>query len=400
MRARTAMQLMLAGAPRVRRAMQHVFVAQALSLGVLLIVILAMLLLLMLVSTGAGTLGAQSPLASRAWSIDPTPTLRIGHQAAAGREFSIVVGATRLPDGGVLVGDRGDFNLLRFDASGSLVKRSARAGKGPGEIQFAIYMLRCGDSVVTIDSDKRVSIFTLAGEYVRTFRFTSPRDAYRSGCSSAGKFIHYGWERDSETKKGRFRALVPVWISPSDNGAPTMLPSTLGSERNEGMPLPMGREPRVALGRDRAYVASADSMFVRVFALTGAELPPLRAPYAPTRPTPADVAAAIERDVAFMGEKARNAIESGYRTAPQVELLPATRELVVDADDNLWVQHYPRGTVPTVAWTVFSKAGRVLSTVQIPRNLEVFEIGRDYVLGRYTDPEEGVPEVRAYKLKR
>jgi hypothetical protein len=30
----------------------------------------------------------------------------------------------------------------------------------------------------------------------------------------------------------------------------------------------------------------------------------------------------------------------------------------------------------------------------------VYEIGRDYVLGRYIDPELEVPEVREYRLVR
>jgi hypothetical protein len=41
-----------------------------------------------------------------------------------------------------------------------------------------------------------------------------------------------------------------------------------------------------------------------------------------------------------------------------------------------------------------------MTTVTMPSALEVYEIGRDYVLGRYVDPDESVPEVRLYTLRR
>jgi hypothetical protein len=73
---------------------------------------------------------------------------------------------------------------------------------------------------------------------------------------------------------------------------------------------------------------------------------------------------------------------------------------VVDADGWLWVQDYPRAFDRTVAWTVFDRTGTQRATVAMPRDLEPYEIGRDHVLGRYVDHDEGVPEVRMYRLQR
>ena len=44
--------------------------------------------------------------------------------------------------------------------------------------------------------------------------------------------------------------------------------------------------------------------------------------------------------------------------------------------------------------------GRVRATIALPAALEVYEIGRDYVLGRYIDADAAVPEVRLYRLMR
>jgi hypothetical protein len=72
----------------------------------------------------------------------------------------------------------------------------------------------------------------------------------------------------------------------------------------------------------------------------------------------------------------------------------------VDALDQLWVEEYPRPRAATVTWTVFAPDGRLVGKAALPRHLSVFEIGRDYVLGRYLDPEEAIPQVRMYRLIR
>jgi hypothetical protein len=79
-------------------------------------------------------------------------------------------------------------------------------------------------------------------------------------------------------------------------------------------PYPLGREPRVVMGRTRAP---------RILA------------------TKDDIEAAREPEMATMGEKARRSIERSYAAMPLAKYLPCTRDLLVDAADNLWVQHYP-----------------------------------------------------------
>jgi hypothetical protein len=80
--------------------------------------------------------------------------------------------------------------------------------------------------------------------------------------------------------------------------------------------------------------------------------------------------------------------------------LPPYAAFVVDSDDLLWVQDYPRPQFPTVRWSIFDRSSRAIAEAAMPTHFEVYEIGRDYVLGRYLDPEEAVPEVRLYRLSR
>ena len=69
------------------------------------------------------------------------------------------------------------------------------------------------------------------------------------------------------------------------------------------------------------------------------------------------------------------------------------------ADDNLWVRDDARSGPLNVNWTVFNYAGKHLTEIALPNAREVFEIGKDYILGRYIDPDVGVPEVRVYRLR-
>jgi hypothetical protein len=41
-----------------------------------------------------------------------------------------------------------------------------------------------------------------------------------------------------------------------------------------------------------------------------------------------------------------------------------------------------------------------VAEVQLPVDLEVYEIGLDYVLGRFLNAEESIPQVRMYRLRR
>ena len=336
---------------------------------------------------------------SHVWSVDSIPTIRIGNGGAEAEQFDAVFGATRLPNGQLLVGDRGEHSLLVFDDKGALVRKFGRKGKGPGEVTFLSALLRCGDTVVTTDlAGSRVSQFSLDGSFIRSFRFAGL--IYRSACSPNGRFVHYGWESDKDTQDGVYRALVPYWVTRADSMPGVPLGRFPGSERFATRPLPLGKEPRVAIGRTHAYVALADSVFIRRFAFDGKEDSPIRLESTPVATTAADVNAAKEWEVALLGEKRRKMIEEDYAKIPHANILPATRDLMVDIDGNLWVQRYPRAGTPTVRWDVFAPTGSALASIQLPAALELYEVGRDYVLGRYIDPDEGIPEVRSYRLRR
>ena len=112
-----------------------------------------------------------------------------------------------------------------------------------------------------------------------------------------------------------------------------------------------------------------------------------------------DVREAIEREIANRGESSRADVEAAYAEMTLPATLPAYTDLRVDSEDLVWVRSYPRGSPASVQWSVFDSKGRNVAVIALPTHLEVFEIGVDYVLGRYLDPAEAIPQVRLYRFK-
>ena len=69
---------------------------------------------------------------------------------------------------------------------------------------------------------------------------------------------------------------------------------------------------------------------------------------------------------------------------------------------HLWVEEYeaPGEEWPGVLWTVFDPDGRVLGFVETPEELEIYEIGADYIVGKAEDEEFGVESVQVWRLER
>lgn len=101
-----------------------------------------------------------------------------------------------------------------------------------------------------------------------------------------------------------------------------------------------------------------------------------------------DIEYAKEKEIGGGGEDRRASVERGYAAMTLPKTIPAYARMVVDADDYLWVQDYPRAKAVTVRWSVFDRTGNAVIEVGLPTLLELYEVGRDYVLGRYLAPNE------------
>jgi hypothetical protein len=349
------------------------------------------------------------------WTVDSAATLTIGLDAASdvGVSFERITGATRLPDGTLLVADLGEAPLRLFGTDGELLRRVARRGGGPGEMEYIARLFRCGDAIYTYDLDgHRVSQYGLDATYRRMFRFAVPTGQQApygvSSCNASGRFVHLGWGSPPRVA-GYHRDTVAVWVTETADGPPSIVDSVPSSERwgqtYQGRlvgssPLPLGKQPATAFGPTGFYVSTGDSLAVLVYDTSGARIGEHRFAGSIAAVTPEDVRDFIEAEVAENGEQARAGIEREYAAITFPERHGAVTGLLVDADGLLWVRTYAPPTSASVAWRVLSAAGTETATVSLPRRLEVFEIGGDYVLGREIDANEGVPVLRLLTLRR
>jgi hypothetical protein len=340
--------------------------------------------------------------------VDTNPLLDLGVVEGDTSElFSQVVGATRLDDGTVIVGDRGSAQLKYFSRDGRFVRAVGRKGSGPGEFGYMADLLRCGDSVFVEDIRVRGTlVFGIDGGYKRLLQFAPPeagRSPYDTACNEDRIFLHYAFENfRADATLGPYRAAVPFWTTGPDGAVVKLLGTFPGSERlgtpGGSRPLPLGKQTTIALAKDRAFIGTADAYEIVVLDLDGTPIDTLRKANVDLRTMPEDIELFKQRDLSQSNPALRAQIEREYLTIPFPERIPAYAALEVDARGNLWVQDYPRGAGALTRWSMFSPAGELIAETQLPTRLEIYEIGADYILGKTLEPPDDVEHVRVYRL--
>jgi hypothetical protein len=81
------------------------------------------------------------------------------------------------------------------------------------------------------------------------------------------------------------------------------------------------------------------------------------------------------------------------------EQISAYQSLLVDTEDHLWVEQYRTPWEDQRRWWVFDPTGRWLGEPPVPTDLDIREVGRDYVLGVRRDDTD-VEQVVMYALRR
>lgn len=364
---------------------------------------------------GCGSERVSRDEAAEVWLVDSTPAVSIGmnDSESVEAEFARITGATRLPDGHILVADVGDAPLRLFDSEGAFVRRVAREGQGPREIAFLARLFRCGDIVYTYDIDgRRVLQWSLQGEFQRELRFQMPaaqQAPYISECNAAGRFVHLGWGQLSVPIAGYHRDTVPAWITAAADSAPAVFDSVPSSERwgqtHDGrivgsMPFPFGKQPHLSIGADFIAIATGDPEGVRLYGLDGSSRGRIALTDSAPSVTPEDVRTLIEREVLEVGETYRRGVEREYAAVEFPKKKSNVSALAVDSEGLLWVRPPASSDAQSVTWQVFHPNGELRATIILPEPLEIFEIGVDYILGRELDTNAGVPLLRQYRLRR
>ena len=354
-----------------------------------------------------------------AWQIGPQPDVSIG--VLEGEEpymLHWVAGATRLPDGRIVVADFSSGELRVFDTSGSHMATWGGEGEGPGEFRSLTHVAPWpGDSIAAwYTGGLGIAVFDSDGNFGRSFALGSSEMAVwlrprPLAVRETGDILAIKAPEDADT------AVVEIW---DGEGA---LSASLGTHsaseviittNDEGQKYlswkVFGRELVTGLWGDQVVASPTDRYEIRAFRADGTLARIVRRDHVPRTPTEADRAPWVEEQLSYywegdVPEALQEQARQEFETTPLAETLgwtfPAFTSVMTDAAGHLWVEEYkfPLEDRPGVLWTVFDPTGQVLGFVETPEGLEIYEIGEDYILG-WTQDELGVESVQVWPLER
>ncbi|MEX0893035.1 MAG: hypothetical protein WEB88_12780 [Gemmatimonadota bacterium] len=338
------------------------------------------------------------------WRVDTVPDLELGRDDAdLATQFTSISGIGGVGGGGFVVVDGGSQELRWFDASGQHVRTSGGPGSGPGEFRSPLLVRRFqSDSLMVFD--RRERRFTLVASDGSGARTLAPRDVAggtpRASVGSRALFTSASGTlcAVNEPCDGPIRAR---WIDLASDVTDTLSVRwgrSLRYSETGTMSLlmlsPFQQRNLAAAGANGLILEGHPLFELRQFDPDG-RLTAIFRVEAPPRYTPDE---ALELYVERYGEHAASQKEA-YELMGLPEVVPAFQALLVDRLGWIWAELFRVDDGQPSAWLVFDERGRARGVVELPKELEVHEIGEDYVLGRWRD-ELGVEYVRRHGLER
>jgi hypothetical protein len=344
--------------------------------------------------------------------VDPMPSLRIGGQDAQGPyDLRFVIGARRLPGGGVVALDGATFELRFFDAVGRHLRTTGRRGAGPGEFRnpgaprwFGHDTLIVYDTwtacATLVDATglvlKSVSLAGIAGGgQVRG------RLADGSLLLTETRGVRQGTEPGIRRDPAFLVRLSAAGALLDTLGAfpgPSVAVEVDGGRTAMTAP-PFPRNTYFALGGDRVFVA--DNADYRVLVYRDGRLE--RIIERRVRPVPI-TASDVAREKAWRAGSGRDRswkawLDRLYRRENVPATFPVFSGIQADAEGWLWVRAYAPTDGGEYAWDVFDDRGHLRCSLALPPGLQPREIGTDYIIGVASD-SLGVEQLRLHRLHR
>ena len=318
------------------------------------------------------------------WSVGEEPTLTIGQSLTAPAEyqFASIGGAIRLPEGGVLVADRGA--IREYGEDGTYVRTWGGRGEGPGEFNSIGGLHRWGaDSVVVWDPRLlRLTVFDTRGNLGRTTRMHEAPELLLRGAIGRDRFafervvefdvneLFANWNQRAEYE--RKEGVVEIWDATGNPVSivgpyPHMEYHTQRSDRYMG-PLRYTRRMVVGVWGSRVIAGPNDTYELRAHGPHGSLERIIRLDRSPVNPDEGHRRALIEED------------PNQDRDVPMASTLPMFDRVIGDDLGCLWVRDYDMPGEDKVWWTVFDSAGAIVTRLETSDRWRVWEIGRDYIV--------------------
>ena len=345
-----------------------------------------------------------------AWRIGPEPTVSIGVlEGEDPYQLFHTTDATKLSDGRIVVVNRGTAELRVFDEFGTYLATWGGEGEGPGEFEDIMRIATLpGDSVITwgLSADAAMHVFDAAGNFGRRFSPLKGQSSVRTQWTLPVSVMRDGSILASQQPDRVDSVAVELWdgegrLQSPLGSHPAQLVEIIGNMlHHETFGRTLAREP----WGDLVIISPTDRYEIKAYARDGTLARIVRREYVRRAPTDADLDAYVERRVAEMPSYMLEFAEERrrqFRSSPVAEYFPAFESVMTDRVDHLWIEEYesPTDHRPARLWTVFDPEGRVLGHVETPKELEIYEIGEDYILGHARD-ELDVEYVLVWPLDR
>lgn len=324
----------------------------------------------------------------------------------AGLELFRVIGARLLDDGALVIANSGAHEILRLDDGGELEGRFGRQGGGPGEFGelTAIDIDADGNLLVYDRREVRLTRFDPEGEVLETRRLSSEdavADLRPLGEWSDGRVPSVFGEVRVFGRTGESRDTLPFFaVDPEGAGWDTL--GIWPAQEWSNLEFTGGGMTRMEVGFGRTLVhsgrggrialGSTDSLDVTVFDETGTESMRI-AGWGADEAVEADAVEAWRAQytnrISEIPDPIRPEFERWVSEVPYRETYPAFGELLVDGEGQVWIGPYPRDGEPQ-EWLVVGEDGSVVAELTIPAGARVLDAvdGRVVLLERSELDEE------------
>lgn len=356
------------------------------------------------------------PTSGEVWELLANPALSLGNGLAGGPTFHHVDQVLTLPDGSLVVADRGNARIHRFNQEGRLLGSMGAMGFGPGEFRTIAGILAMGgDTILALDpAGMRFTYLSANGDVLSTHRLAAP-DGIDAGLSTYRLVGRWGVRAVVLAPRGAVIRSRPVAeaFTISNPLLAYDLEGRLIGELPRAWRLEMWGDERTSLVRPfgahtltRARTTSfyfADPYEGWIERWEGEPAPEevldLRHEPLPVggRVREAWIEDWLQRidDPADRREQRRR-----LESVPFPDHLPAFDDLAVGPTGRLWLRELvlPGSPGPS-RWTVLEADGTPVARLDIPLPFQLHEIQGDRVLGVWTD-SLGTETVRSYPIRR
>lgn len=343
------------------------------------------------------------------WRLRLPAVLEIGRSEGEGDDpdlFGSIRQVMRLSSGNIAVADGLAREIRIFGEDGSHLVTFGGLGEGPGEFTnlFSIAELG-GDSIAAVDNlNARVSLFTSAGEFARSFPI--PRLPGASAPNVVGWFedgtLLIATPSRSPSRDTRDQSTSLLYtVNRHGEILNTLGEFADGLLGRNGLALGFGSRAELAVGGALAWYGHSSGFELAGYDRMGTVRRIVRMDRSPRAVTQGEIAEARTR----VEESLRGLSGPAVQRIRETEFAathPVHGTIRAAGGGSLWVERYRNRFAPDSLpreWDIFDAEGRLTAHLTSPGNFEITDLGRRFILGIHRDGL-GVQTARMYRVLR